>query len=247
MKIKRNLWYITIIVSVLTFGIFIFLLLRNYNEQKTVNMNKTSLSDNQINTSQSDYAFETCYTGEPHLSDKLFQVPFRKSDLYICNKDLLLAIGEENSEVLTKKAQLIAEILFDTPYKEKVSDSTVDELSKYFSNGIIIRSKEGQEYKGRVETAKAINQWFVNSKTTMESSLQTDKCMVYYDEHCIIARGLLTYTVYESENLDELKKIFAQDDMQYGKKYSCLLEFYFIPDESKNDYESYLLSSIIAL
>lgn len=244
MKIKKVLWGMVIGAAVITIGVFTFLICTNYSEQKKALTEKQETENNAGFDKNLDYAFETSYTGEPHLSDKLFQTPFQKSDLYICNKDLLPELGEENAEILTEKAKKITDIIFNTPYKDKVSESVAEELAGYLSQGIFIIAEDGTEYHGKENTAKSINQWFVDTKTTMESSLQTDICMVYYDEHCIIVRGLLTYNVYETEDMEELERSFGQEDIQFGKDNACLMEFYFIPDESRTDYDSYVLSTM---
>lgn len=248
MKESKRAWYLVAGIALTAFIVFLVLMLwdclipvKKGNDVSTYN--KEGIDEKK----EENYAFETCYNGEPHLDDRLFWQPFKKSEDYISNSDLLEKIGADNAKLIAAKAKDLSEFLFSTAYKEKAKEASALKLADCIVPGINLFFIDGRQARGNGDAASLINQWFVSTQTSMEASLQTDKCLVYYDRHSIILRGLLTFSVYESNDINAIKDAFDLDDLQYGKSYSVVTEMYFVPDGIISSYEDYRLASLEVL
>lgn len=248
MKESKGAWYFVAGIAIAAFILFCMLMLwdRMAPVKKKNNdaiYNKESIAKK----SEENYAFETCYNGEPHLDDRLFWQPFGKSDDYINNSDLIAQIGADNAQLIVTKAKELSEYLFNTAYKEKVKEASALKLADYIVPGICLFFSDGRQAKGNAAAASVINQWFVSAQTSIEASLQTDKCLVYYDRHSIILRGLLTFSVYESDDMDAIKEAFHINDLQYGKSYCVVMEMYFVPGGITSSYGDYYMTRLEVL
>ena len=242
MKKNNIFWYILI---VLCFVILIvgFIMIKN-SSRININQITGQSEENSEEELLRDYLYadETIYNGDPWLSSRLFRTPFKKSDNYICNKLFIERFGIENSEIMVKKASLVASKIFNIRYKDAM---TIDEeLLGEIAPRIEVIFKSGTETEGSEDTLQVINNWFVESQTSMESTFITDKCLVYYDENSIIVRGLLQYSVYETKDSETLIEAFGIDRLNLGEEYSALVEMKFIPDIDHTDFETFNLTSI---
>lgn len=188
------------------------------------------------------YASETCYTGAPYLSDVLFRTPFGRTDAYICNNDFLTMIGEENALLLADTSTKAAKALFDLSYQERdpkdpvLSDILTDGLHVLFADGTFTESKE--------DTVETINNWFIDSQTSMDAEFYTDKCMVFYDDAKVIVRGQLVFTVYGGNDLKTLQEYFDLESLEQGSEYAIVLEMEYISKSDAKDYASYKLCGL---
>lgn len=188
------------------------------------------------------YANETCYTGDPYLSDVLFKEPFQRTNSYVSNNDFIAMVGEENAVMFSNRSKKAASALFDLSYQERdiddpvLSDLLADGLHVLFANGTFTESKE--------ETVEAINGWFIDNGISMEADYYTDKCMVFYDESRVIVRGQLVFRVYGSNDLSILQEYFGLESMEPGKEYAAILELEYISKSNAYDYDTYKLSGI---
>lgn len=244
-KESKGAWYLVAGTAFIAFIIFSVLRLWDCIVPVKRNNNDSLYNKEDIHSKmEENYAFETCYNGEPHLDDRLFWKPFGKSEEYISNNDLLAGIGADNAQLIVAKAKELSEYLFNTAYKEKVKEASALRLADCIVPGINLFFLDGRQAKGNTAAASAINQWFVSTQTSMEASLQTDKCLVYYDRHSIILRGLLTFSVYESDDMEAIKDSFNLEDLQYGKRYAVVTEMYFVPGGSIESYGDYRLARL---
>lgn len=188
------------------------------------------------------YAGDTCYTGNPYLSDELFKAPFQRTGSYISNNELIAQIGEENVGIFVKKSKDAIAAVFDLSYQERdindpvLKDILADGLHVLFVSGIFSESKE--------DTIEKVNAWFVDNQISMEAQLYTDKCMVFFDESRVIVRGQMAFRVYGSGNTDILKNHLGLDAIEPGEKYTVILELEFISKSNAYDYDTYQLCKI---
>lgn len=188
------------------------------------------------------YAVETCYTGDPYLSDVLFEIPFQRTDRYVCNNDVLQEIGADNAEILTNKAQTAVSLLFDSAYQER--DTSDEALTELLDDSISVVFSDGTITDGAADTVEKINTWFSDTHTSMEGELTTDKCMVFYDEGMLIVRGEFVFAVYSSDDFDTFKSNFGMKDLSIGTRKSCVMELEFLSPVNRADYNSYKLCGI---
>ena len=191
-----------------------------------------------------DYSYETCYAGKPYLPERLFSIPFKKTDDYIMNKELVNQLGVENTEMVAERAKSIFVPLFnivhkDTDKMDELRTIMQENMSKGFS---LILGVDNVVY-GRDACSDRIIKWAMDNGISMEASMQTDKCMVYYDQNTLIVRGMITFSISECNNIEELRNAYGMENMQLGKDYSVIVEVHMEPDEDRTDYSSYNIAT----
>ncbi|MEE1255589.1 MAG: hypothetical protein UHN47_03635 [Lachnospiraceae bacterium] len=194
--------------------------------------------------SANDYSYETCYAGKPYLPERLFSVPFQKTDDYIMNKELVKQLGTENTEMVAERAKSIFVPLFNIVHKDTDNMDTLRTLmQENMTKGFSLILGEDNVVYGREACSDRIIKWAMDNGISMEASMQTDKCMVYYDQNALIVRGMLTFTITECDSIEELRNAYGMENMQLGKDYSVIVEVHMVPDEDKTDYESYNMAT----
>lgn len=188
------------------------------------------------------YAIETCYTGSPYLADALFEIPFKRTDNYICNADYIREIGEDNANLLTEKAKLAVSSLFNLSYQER--DNADEVLTDLLADGISVYFADGTFTEGAADTVEKINGWFTASRTSMEGQFTTDKCMVFCDEGMVIVRGEFVFAVYNSDDFETLKDNLGMEDLENGVRKSCVMELEFMSPTNRADFSSYKLCGV---
>ena len=79
----------------------------------------------------------------------------------------------------------------------------------------------------------------------MESTVYTDKCLVYYDEGCDIVRIKLSMVVYSCNDLEELKSVLNVKDIELGKPFSIIYDVYTGPGLYMENKETYQVQRVV--
>lgn len=187
-----------------------------------------------------DYAFETCYVGNPVLPDVLFDLPFKRSDSYVCNKDLIKKYGTENLTILADKNKEDLSNLFNVAYKDLIGDQ---EYTDIFWNGFGF-SNANKTIIGNNQAIDLIRSEYISSKTSLESDVYTDKCMVFYDENSYIVRSALYITPYECDDLIQLAALLKQDEISLGTTYRILVETSYVTIADGTDFSDFSIREI---
>ncbi len=152
-----------------------------------------------------DYISETNYTGRLSQYPELYQIPFRKSDAYICNKDF----SEKHKDIFEeceKDAAAFLEALFNVDYR------TVAEDPSKFVMGVM-KNADPEVYIAKgydteeerclylYDYIKELSDYFVENQVEMEAKFYTDDSLVYSDFYTFV-RGELVFTIYSSEDPD---------------------------------------------
>lgn len=241
---RKKLGIVLLFFGVVLTGFALIFGIQHYRkETETINHYDTSvLSESEKDNTDYGYAFETVYNGKPYMPDILFEQPFKKTDSYVSNTEFIKEKGEACAAPIISMAEDLTKATFNVTYKN-ISNEEV--LNDTLAEGIYVRFPSGEEVNGIKEVTDTINSWYVNSGTSIEAEYTTDKCMLYYDENAVILRGLLTFTVYESEDIESIEKIFGINQIKMGEEYSTVVEYYFIPSLYSEDFESYRIARII--
>lgn len=252
-KTSKKLYVAAIIISII--GIIITLFLYWYdasiNKIKTSEDKGSVITESDIGNNHAEpgdgYSGETIYNGDPYIYKGLFEKPFERTDSYISNKNLILQEMNTKDELtmIAKRAESIVESMYTATAKDvNGMNSLTTELSNMFATSIILTGQD-QEVYGNVEAAERFNEWYADTNTTMEAEMITDKCLVYMDEHSYIVRGLLRYTVYESEDTNALAEMLGMNLIKKGETYYQIVEVNLIPDECYyEDYANYKISEL---
>lgn len=243
---RKKLGIVLLSFGIVLTGFALIFGIQHYRKgTETDNHNETSeLSEPEKDNTDYGYAFETVYSGKPYMPDILFEQPFKKTNSYVSNTEFIKAKGEKCTAPIISLAEDFTKAAFNVTYK---NISNEDVLNDTLAEGIYVRFPSGKEADGIKEVTDTVNSWYVNSGTSIEAEYTTDKCMLYYDENAVILRGLLTFTVYESEDIESVEKIFGIDQIKMGEEYSVVVEYYFVPSLYSEDFESYRIAQIIFL
>lgn len=245
-KRKYNMLWKSVVgaaIILLTICVAILVLYVLHSINPSINVPFLSLFSTETEKERlGSYAVETCYTGDPYLSDILFEKPFQRTDQYVCNNDLLEEIGADNAEILANNAREAVSLLFDLAYQERnISD---EELIEILDDGIFLVFADGTTAAGAADTVEKVNSWFIDSHTSMEAELATDKCMVFYDEGMLIVRGELVFAVYSSDDFTTFKENLGIEDLAVGNRKSCVVELEFRNSDNRTDFDSYKLCGL---
>lgn len=187
-----------------------------------------------------DYAFETCYSGNPALPSRLFAEPFKRTDSYICNNDLLKIYGSDQLSILASKAESDLGSIFNIAYKDFEKEKETPQLFWY---GYAVSGKQEYCY-GNDEMTELIKKIYTDNHTSLETEITTDKCLVYYDNGSLIVRCMLFITPYETDSLEDLAQILRLDSVELGEEYSKIVEVSYVTMTDGADMNDYKISEI---
>ena len=232
-------------ICILVFAVLGIILLTTIYFFRPIQVKGVVLTDNEEQYSEmefgSEYTYvrETTYVGKPRLSAKLFGLPYQRTDAYINNIEFIKQFGEDNAAIIADKAINVTNNLIDAQYKDLPSIN--EELLSTISKGVQVYFLSGEEAVNNKQALEYIFNWYKDTKTSIEAELITDKCLVFYDENKVIVRGLLTFTVYETEDIESLKKSFLSSKLEIGKANTVLVDFEFVPGSNNKDFSKYSL------
>lgn len=187
-----------------------------------------------------DYSFETCYSGDPALPDKLFEQPFARTEEYICNKDLINKYGVTNFKQLAEKAKENLSLIFDLAYRDL---EMLDELPDIFWYGY--RITDGQSsYSGNEDMMNFIHDVYMENHTSMETDIITDKSLIFYDQNNYIVRCMLYLTPYECDDVESLAQVLGVERIELGETYSKIVEVSYVTMEDGSDFNEYRIAEI---
>lgn len=157
-----------------------------------------------------DYTIETNYKGYLSQFPELYEIPFKKTDSYICNKDF----SREHYNVLDEyedDATAFIETLFNVDYRNVAANQT-GFVAEVMQNGdyetFITKNygKEDEETMYLYDYIEDLSSYFVENQVEMESKFYTDDSLVYSDFFTFV-RGELVFTIYNSEDTSSEYKV----------------------------------------
>ena len=169
--------------------------------------------------SKPDYTIETNYKGHLSQFPELYEIPFGKTDSYICNKDF----AREHYDVLQEyedDATAFIETLFNVDYRNVAANQT-SFVAEVMQNGdyetYITKNlgKEDEKTMYLYDYIEDISSYFIENQVEMESKFYTDDSLVYSDFYTFV-RGELVFTIYNSED--------ASSEYKVGEEYKLPIE-----------------------
>ena len=235
----KNLIFIAIpVLTVIAIGIlFIFVLKPGIPTSSRVEQNSSS-SDESSNVTVSgnsdDYTSETNYTGKMADYPELYQYPFKKSSLYVSNKDFTKAHADEIKEC-SESATTFMNNLFCINYRSIATDkdsfiSSVMENADYSAYITQNLNKDNEKTMLLYDYIDGIADYYTKNEVQIDAKFVTDESLVYKDFYTFV-RGELVLTVYADDDKD-LK-------ISTGKEYDIPMEVAL----KKTDSGNYLINS----
>lgn len=229
-------------IAVIVTGIFTFMTAdTEYIKKIRTDMNLQTLSET-VFSGHKDYAFETCYVGDPVLPAALFKIPFKKTEEYESNKDLLNVFSSEQFSLLASKAEDDLLTVFNVAYKDI---ENVEELPEVFWEGYSLENKSGNtKTYNNEETLSLIYKLYTEDHVSLETTVITDKSLVYYDNDCFIVRAMVYITPYECDHPEQLAKVLGLESVVLGEKYAKMAEISYVTMKDGVDFNEYHISGI---
>ncbi len=157
-----------------------------------------------------DYTIETNYKGHLSQFPELYEIPFKKTDSYICNKDFSRAYYNVLEEY-ENDATAFIEALFNVDYRNIAANQTgfVAEVMQNGDYETLITKNFGKENEETIylyDYIEDLSSYFVENQVEMESKFYTDDSLVYSDFFTFV-RGELVFTIYNSEDTSSEYKV----------------------------------------
>lgn len=155
------------------------------------------------NSGKVDYIAETNYKGHLSQYPELYEIPFKKTDSYITNKQF----SKEHYDTLDEyesDATAFIEALFNVDYRNIAADQ-MGFVSDVMQNGdyetYITRDfgTENEKTMYLYDYIEDLSEYFIENQVQMESKFYTDDSLVYNDFYTFV-RGELVFTIYSSED-----------------------------------------------
>ncbi len=161
-----------------------------------------------------DYIAETNYKGHLSQFPELYEIPFGRTDSYICNKDFF----KEHRDVFDEyesDATAFIETLFNVNYREVAADQ-MGFVADVMQNGdyeTLITKNFGSDEEETIylyDYIEELSEYFIQNQVEMEAKFYTDDSLIYNDFFTFV-RGELVFTIYSSED--------SESDYKVGEEY----------------------------
>lgn len=148
-----------------------------------------------------DYIQETNYTGNLSEYPELYQIPFRKTESYVCNKDF----SKDHYEIFEEcknDAAAFLEALFNADYRDIAEDKyafVTSVMNSADPEAVIIKDYGTEEERTLYlyDYVEELSEYFVDNQVEMDAKFYTDDSLVYSDFY-VFVRGELVFTIYSS-------------------------------------------------
>lgn len=186
------------------------------------------------------YITETAYDGSKELHPALFSIPFKKSEYYICNKDLIKNMSKEKLKKISKRSEYIAEELFNINSADVSAsyDEKEQTYKNFFQLSGTYMNDDGEWYDVKGFIADYLKT-AAESGLEIKSDFDTDFCLVYQDAVYYV-RGMLNLEVINVKDTEGFRRYF-DIPLEEGHKYEIIYEIGIAPysgDRNQNSMEN---------
>ncbi|MCR4902068.1 MAG: hypothetical protein K6A23_04355 [Butyrivibrio sp.] len=215
---------IPIVAMVMAIVIFAFILNALRSEPVTTGLKevKETAKGEALNKDIDEpvsYISETNYKGALSQFPELYQIPFKKTESYVSNKEF----SKEHSDIFTEceeDATEFFETLFNVNYRDILNDSKgfVTDVMKNGDYDAYVTKFYDTDDQETIYFYRYINElaeYFIENQVQMEAKFYTDDSLVYSDYYTFV-RGELVFTIYSSED--------GSSEYETGKEYQVPVE-----------------------
>ncbi|MDE7176503.1 MAG: hypothetical protein K2O59_01690 [Lachnospiraceae bacterium] len=204
---SRILCYVAMAAVACILFLIAYLLIKSRTEVEPIEDERNVYKASEEDRRKHPYLTETNFHGEfDDLS--LFDYPFKRSDSYICNRDL---DQEELCEVLSQRATDYVEGMLNVNYRDLAADpqSYLENLSRNCIMDIQIMTDLTDEGDGEIisreEYLEKCIDYFVQNRVSMDASFMTSTSLVWKDDY-YFCRGMIDLTVNTADSLKEFEE-----------------------------------------
>lgn len=154
----------------------------------------------KVNYDADDYTNETCYTGKMEDYPELYAHPFKKTDVYVSNRELT-ELDPDRIKVCNDAATTFMNRFFNINYRDISSDESGYVIS--IMDGCAVDAfiqLEDRDYP-LYDYVYDICDFALKNETQVEAEFITDSSLVYQDYYTYV-RGMLKFTVFSCNSKD---------------------------------------------
>ncbi len=195
---------IAIVVAIISVAL-VFLYINKGKTKETSEKDLESVSNISLDADDENknYISETNYKGNLSQFPELYEIPFKKTEAYISNKEF----SKEHSDIFDEciqDATLFYETLLNTDYREIASDQRkyVSDVMKYCDYDAYITLGFDTEDERTIylyDYVKEISSYLIENQAQIEAKFYSDDSLVYSDYYTFV-RGELVFTIYSIED-----------------------------------------------
>lgn len=169
------------------------------------------------------YITETAFDGSKELSPWLFAFPFKKTDFYVSNKELVKNVDEKQIEAVASRAKELVEVMYNVDSRSiRTEEKHRKKLGKVFCDSNLYYLGIAGEYEA-TDFISSMIAAISDADVSIESTFETDKCLVYEDGSYIV-RGLLSIYCYKCNDSEHKLDQFYPVYFEKGQKYELIYE-----------------------
>lgn len=192
---------------------------------------KLSNPDKEDKVKRSSYYSDVTYDGE-EVPYYLFEVPFKKTENYIPNKDLSEKLSEDALNDYTSETKKYLAVLFDKSYRDIINDQEgfIDSYEEIFPSEDVFSKEENTE--GAPGFSEKLMEWYVDNRATVEEEYVTGKPLLYGDMGLYVLRGSLELRIASADNkkaVAEFNDLFGSDILNEEGVGCAIIESVFFP------------------
>lgn len=231
-KKHRFTWLSAIKLSVMLIlaGVTVYLYVAHmpHTESETALTATPTPTPTATPTVEATYITETSYDGSKELNPILFHFPFKKTDFYITNKELVKQMDNTTIQKLQEDVATFVTNYFQLDSKAyyKDYDNALENFQKLF-----VEDSYYCDLKGNLLNTKQYTDDFVrvvcNSRWQTQVEFETDNSLVWQD-NAYYVRGYLTIHIYKLSEDADLSQFFPFD-IHSGKDIQAVVDIGVIP------------------
>lgn len=197
-KIADKIVLVIVLVTLVCIGtVGWFLFQKNVNDTSD---NQSTIGDNTISPDEDgSYIGETVYIGGIGYPE-VYDVPFKRTEMYISNKDL----WKDHPEIMAKvsdTAQTYVDYILSMDYKDILDGKTgyVQHLTGLLDEEMFYEDPVEEGGKTAEQYAESIAEYMIDNHISIEGKFLTDTSLIYEDGYLFV-RGVVEYIVYSSDD-----------------------------------------------
>ena len=165
------------------------------------------------------YAKETNYKGNDLIMD-LYEIPFKKTNAYVMNKNLKLTEQQSREYMQFAKQVILAQ--YNVGYTDAMTDPDNFESKIIKDSYCVATSIDGADVMLE-DYMRELENWLIDTHTSLKASFDTDKSLIYKDRS-IFVRGQLTVGTYETDDVKKVAEYLELDKVKKGEEYKIPVE-----------------------
>lgn len=227
-------YYWGILIAVVFFIFCLINLLTNYQRRE---LNSLLIERDEpvveIEHKEENYVTETSYDGTKKLDPLVFAYPFKKSQFYISNKELVDILDKSKLDKLQQRAEDFILEYYQIDSRNLILEYGEKEnrIKSFFPEETTILNAISESVDTKIyvdDYLKAI----ADAELQTAVTFTTDKCLVFEELSGYSIRGILEIKVFNYNDMIDLSQYY-QWELMKGNTYKIIIDIVLAPDYSR--------------